>query len=405
MIMKNERNNKTLNILEKPVFKAILTVYIIAVSAFICYQTSKVYYELLWSNERVAVVIFMTVSILLPYFYMLYKKENIIKTVILYHFIIIATALIMILPYEFRPYLLVLLIVSMVTNLETGVITNGAICGFGFFSLASEPEFFFTIIMLLTGILGCLVVTSKRKNLTKYIGLICIIVFNMFLNAIFRIYCKDAYLEYEKASYIFVGAVGCIISCIVYVIIKYLFEKFVLKKATRSVLKAMTKEEFPPLKELKTKAISTYYHCVQVAELSKACAKAIGVNEDIAYVGGLYHEIGKISGREYVKDGVIYAKKHSFPPEIIDIIANHNIKYGVAKNKECAIVLIADTCISAYNYYKAKEGDSIRAKDIYEKAVVQRLMSGYLDKSKLSIDEFRKILKLITTDREMENGN
>lgn len=76
MIMKNERNNKTLNILEKPAFKAILTVYIIAVSAFICYQTSKVYYELLWSNERVAVVIFMTVSILLPYFYMLYKKKT-----------------------------------------------------------------------------------------------------------------------------------------------------------------------------------------------------------------------------------------------------------------------------------------------------------------------------------------
>lgn len=404
MIMKNERNNKTLNILDKPVFKIILTIYIIAVSTFICYQTSKVFYELLWDNERVSVVVFMTISILLPYFYMLFKRENIIKTVIIYHFIIIATAIIMILPYEFRPYLAVVLVVSMVTNLETGIITNAAICGFGFFALASEPEFFFTIIMLLTGTLGCLVASSKSKNTTKYMGLFGIIIFNMFLNGIFKIYCKDAYLEYDKISFIILGATGCIISCISYILIKYLYEKFILKKAAKRVLDGMTKDGYLPLKELKSKAISTYYHSLEVAKLSKKCAKEIGADEDIVYVGGLYHEIGRISGREYVKDGVIYAKKHNFPTQIIDIISNHNIKYGVAKNKECAIVLIADTCISAYNYYKEKDGNNIKPKDIYEKAVIQRLMSGYLDKSGLSIDEIRKILNIII-NREIENGN
>lgn len=405
MTMKNERNRKTENILEIPAVKLVLTLYITAMSAFVSYLTSKVHYELLWENERVAVVIFMTVSILLPYIYMMFKRQDIIKTVVLYHFIIIASAVVMVFPYEYRAYLAVVLVTVMVTDLQTGIITNAAICGFGFFSLASEPEFFFTVIMILTGTLSCLAAAYKKKGITRYFILLGIIIFNMFLNGIFGIYCKDAYPEYDKMSYIFTGAAGCIISCAIYIATEYLYNKLVLKRTTDNELKNMVKEDYKPLKEMKAKAISTYYHCREVADISKKCAEAIGANEKVAYIGGLYHEIGKISGKEYVKEGVIYGKKHGFPKEIIDIISNHNIKYGVAKNKECAIVLITDTCISAYNYYKAKKSEGITEKDVFEKAAEQRLMSGYLDKSGLSIDEFRKILNVIISSREMEHGN
>lgn len=398
--MKNTKNNKITDYFENPIFKIIMTVYIVAVSAFISYLTSKVYYEMLWPNERTAVVIFMTISILIPYFYMLFTKVSGFKTVLLYHFILIFTAVIMLMPYEYRPYIAIVMLTVFFTNLSVGIVTNAGICGFAFFSMASEPEFFFTIIMLLTGTFSCLMASRGSKKIIKYSGALALVVFNMILNGVFRIYCDEVYIEYEKISFIFVGTLGCIIGVLVYLTVELVYERFIEKGTSPYALKQMTQENYKPLKYLKSKSISTYYHSKEVADIAKECAKKIGADEYIAYVGGLYHEIGKVFGSDYVNEGVAFAKKNQFPREIVDIIAGHNIKFGVAKSKECAIILMIDTGINAYNYYSSKKADEFEAKDIFEKAIMSRLVAGYLDKSGITIEEYNKIVKTIIDARE-----
>lgn len=403
--MKNTKNNKITEYFENPIFKMVITVYIVAIAAFISYLTSKVYYEMLWSNERIAVVIFMTVSVLIPYFYMLITGVNGFKTVLLYHFILIFTALIMIMPYEYRPYIAIVMITVYFSNLSVGIVTNAGICGFAFFSMASEPEFFFTVIMLLTGTFSCIIASKGSKKIIKYSGALGLIVFNMFLNGAFRIYCDEVYIEYEKVSFIFLGAIGCIIGAIIYMALELIYESFIEKNASSYALNQMIQEGYRPLKLLKSKSISTYYHSKEVAELSKKCAKSIGADEYIAYVGGLYHEIGKLYGNDYVNEGIAFAKKNKFPREIIDIIAGHNIKFGVAKSKECAIVLMVDTGINAYNYYTSKKSGDFEIKDIFEKSIMSRLIAGHLDKSGITIEEYNKIVKTIIAAREKTNGD
>ena len=92
------------------VVKLAITIYFVVITAIISNYTSKEFYELLWPNERVAIVIFMTVSLLVPYFYMQYiKKQDGFKTLIIYHMVMIFAALVMIMPYEFRPYVAIAL--------------------------------------------------------------------------------------------------------------------------------------------------------------------------------------------------------------------------------------------------------------------------------------------------------
>lgn len=401
MIMKNKKNKKVTDIFDRGYVKCIMTAYIIAISAFISYMTSKVYYELLWPNERTAVVLFMTISVLLPYAYMLFSGISGFKTFLIYHFILIGTALVMIVPFEFRPYILLVMIVSVLTNFSVGIVANAGMCGFGFFSMASEPEFFFTVITLLMGTLSCYATRKFVKSYYKYVACAVLVIFNMVLNGIFRVYCVEVYLEYEELSFIFKGSIGCIVAVLVYLVLDFVYGRFVLKKASLFTLKQMMKEDYKPLKYMKSKSITTYYHCKEVAELAKLCAKAVGADENVSYVGALYHDIGKLFGNEYVKEGIGFARKNNFPRDIIDIIANHNIKYGVVKNKECAIVFMVDTAINAYNYVTTKEGNTdVPAKKVFENAIMNRFVSGHLNSSTLSVEEFYKVMQTIVDSKE-----
>lgn len=384
------------------VVKLAITIYFVVITAIISNYTSKEFYELLWPNERVAIVIFMTVSLLVPYFYMQYiKKQDGFKTLIIYHMVMIFAALVMIMPYEFRPYVAIAIVVAYFTDFSTGVAVNAGICGFGFFSLASEPEFFFAIVMLLMGTCGCFVVEKFRSIITKYIIQVLLLVFCFALHMSFRIYCEEVYPEYETVAFAFKSCIGVVISLVIYNVVDIVYKMFFTCSASKTVLKNMTKDTYKPLKLLKTKGINIYYHSKEVAELSLGAAKALNENKDLAYVGALYHDIGKLVSKDYVNDGVGIAKKHNMPKEVISIIKHHNVKFGTPTNKVEAIVMLADSVVGAINYMKSKDDNNVSVELIIDNAMTKRLMEGALDKSTLTIDEFSRIKESFIATKEM----
>jgi putative nucleotidyltransferase with HDIG domain len=107
----------------------------------------------------------------------------------------------------------------------------------------------------------------------------------------------------------------------------------------------------PLLRKLQMRAPGTYNHSVTVANIAESAAEAIGANSLLAYVGALYHDIGKMNKPEYfvenqgggpnkhdkltpamsllvvvghVKDGVEMARAYSLPLSIQHFIESHH---------------------------------------------------------------------------------
>ncbi len=106
----------------------------------------------------------------------------------------------------------------------------------------------------------------------------------------------------------------------------------------------------PLLRQLQQHAPGTFNHSRQVADIAETAAEAIGGNSLLAYVGGLYHDIGKMNKPEYfvenqsgynrhrelrpsmslliivghVKDGIELAREYDLPRQVMHFIESHH---------------------------------------------------------------------------------
>ena len=199
------------------------------------------------------------------------------------------------------------------------------------------------------------------------------------------------------------------------------------------------------LQKLQELAPGTFNHSRQVADIAETAADAIECDTLLAYVGGLYHDIGKMNKPEYfvenqtgfnrhstlkpsmslliiighVKDGIELAKEYDLPREIIHFIAAHhgttlveyfyhaarkeadevdgepvsdvNFRYPGPrpKTKEVAILMIADAVESASRVMPDPNPGRIEAlvRDISRR----RLLDHQFDDCDLTFSELAKI--------------
>jgi putative nucleotidyltransferase with HDIG domain len=107
----------------------------------------------------------------------------------------------------------------------------------------------------------------------------------------------------------------------------------------------------PLLRELQQRAPGTYNHSLTVASIAEAAAEAVNANTLLAYVGALYHDIGKMNKPEYfvenrsggpnkhdklspamslliivahVKDGLELAREFDLPRSLRHFIESHH---------------------------------------------------------------------------------
>ncbi|MCH2147077.1 MAG: HDIG domain-containing protein [Phycisphaerales bacterium] len=200
----------------------------------------------------------------------------------------------------------------------------------------------------------------------------------------------------------------------------------------------------PLLKQLQQLAPGTFNHSRQVADIAESATEAIGGDSLLAYVGGLYHDIGKMNKPEYfvenqsgynrhrelkpsmslliiighVKDGIELAKEYDLPREIIHFIEAHHgtslveyfyhaamkdaeesgepinevqFRYPGPKprTKEAAILMIADSVESASRVLPDPNPARIEAlvRDLSRK----RLLDHQYDECGLTFSELAKI--------------
>lgn len=128
----------------------------------------------------------------------------------------------------------------------------------------------------------------------------------------------------------------------------------------------------PLLRELQLRAPGTYTHSLNVATIAEAASEAIGADSLLAYVGCLYHDVGKMNKPEYfvenqalgvnkhdklspamslllvvghVKDGVELAREFKLPAKLIHFIEAHHgttlVEYFYHRAKRQALEALA----------------------------------------------------------------
>lgn len=136
-----------------------------------------------------------------------------------------------------------------------------------------------------------------------------------------------------------------------------------------------------------------YWHCLKVADISQRAAQAVGADELLARAGGLYHEAGKIYGKDYIVEGLKLAEEYAFPKKLSAIIRQHNIKYDKPTSVEAVIVMLSDNLLSTIEYIRKQEDNKITPDKVIDNIFQMRMEKGTFDEAGLSVKDF-KLLKM-----------
>jgi cyclic-di-AMP phosphodiesterase PgpH len=217
----------------------------------------------------------------------------------------------------------------------------------------------------------------------------------------------------------------------------------------------------PLLRKLIREAPGTYYHSIAVGNLAESAAEAIGADALLLRVASYYHDIGKTvrpffftdnqSDREnvhndldpqtsaaiiadHVREGVALARAAGLPREIIDFIPSHHgtslIRhfYQLAlqqqdtvlvddfrypgprpRTREQAIMMLADTVEATVRSKSqhgkivsardggARNGDSQTLDELVASIIDERVRSGQLDESPLTLQDLARIRQAFLT--------
>lgn len=121
----------------------------------------------------------------------------------------------------------------------------------------------------------------------------------------------------------------------------------------------------PLLRELQTHAPGTYNHSLNVAAIAEAAADSIGADALLAYVGALYHDVGKTTKPEYfVENQYGGANKHDrLTPAMSLLVVVGHVKdgielarrFGLPRNVQHFIESHHGTTLVEYFYHRAKQ--------------------------------------------------
>lgn len=362
---------------KKVLINTALYVYMVVMTLIVAYFSSKIWRKELWANERFTVVVVSASAFVILLMAMSIKIKDMVSLLIYYHGIVILTVLMMLIPYEFRPMMAVFMIMTLMSGIDTGLISALSVSVAVSFLYGAEQEFLYGTLII--GAFSCFVADAVKDKIKFIISSIVLFFIAFFINGVFQYYYTDVF-DYGFAG---ISLVSIAIALILFINVY----AFVKPKSVEPYIR----ESSEPVRDIKKKSISLYYHSQEVAELAKAGGEKIQCNARLAYAGGLLHDIGKTKdGNDNIKTGLMIANKYGMPREIKAIMVEYDGKHRPPSSKEAALVMLADSVISSIEYLKAS-GKDVSEKRIIDNVFNVRLSTGILDKSGLSVGELSMI--------------
>jgi putative nucleotidyltransferase with HDIG domain len=253
------------------------------------------------------------------------------------------------------------------------------------------------------------------------------------------------------AALIGIAIVNGIASSSLTVLLQYILAQ-ILGMTTALQLMEISRPDHPLLQFILRNAPGTYQHSLQVANLAEQAAEIIGADTLLTRVGAIYHDSGKalnpyffienqLPGNtnphdsldqvtsaqtiiRHVSDGLELARKHRLPHRIQDFIAEHHgtmkTRYQFAKaveaaggdeslvdesqfiypgprpkSRETAILMLADG--SEARVRAERPADENQLRKVIKSVVENRLSSGQLDETNLTLRDLDELIDSFTT--------
>jgi cyclic-di-AMP phosphodiesterase PgpH len=248
-----------------------------------------------------------------------------------------------------------------------------------------------------------------------------------------------------------VAVVNGVASSSLTILLQYFLAQF-LGLTTPLQLMEISRPDHPLLQFILRNAPGTYQHSLQVANLSEQAAEQIGADTLLTRVGALYHDAGKAQNPFYfienqvsnsvnlheeldpatsariiiqhVKDGLELANKYRLPRRVKDFIAEHHgtmitlYQYYQAveaaggdenlvdeelfrypgprpQSRETAILMLADGSEASVRAERPKDEEDLR--NLIKKVIGNRLATGQLDDTELTLNDLDKIAESFTS--------
>ena len=257
------------------------------------------------------------------------------------------------------PIPMFVLIVAMIFNPSYGII-------YSMFIMIITGQYLNWNMIPLVNLLICSIVSLLVLRKVKQVNYFILFIF-IFLSLALTVGITTLYRN-ENFSSFTVNLIYSLITAGVSTVGALLITPALEKKfmfATKQSLLELLDFNTPLLKRLSKEAPGTYYHSLVVGNLAEACAEAINADPLISRVASYYHDIGKLENpdyfiennpestnihdrlkpeesaliiREHVEKGILLAKKHKLPTQIIDILKQHHgdsvIRFFLHKAKE-----------------------------------------------------------------------
>lgn len=361
---------------KKKIINIIISIYLVIMTIIVNKIGSDIFNENLWPNERFVIVTVSSILFIILLFTMYRLKMNFIKMAIFYQIIIIVSYLIMIPSYDMRFIMCIPMLFTLIYGIGTGMLSCVTIITALTFAMGKEQEYLICTIVIC--VLGCLFVTYLGNRTKSIIGFFVFVFASFYINGIFQYY----YTEQFDYGFAFSTMKGIMISTVV-VIGYYLFNNPLS-------IRKFSKDDSDLLMKMKNKNMSLYYHSVEVGELAFEGCKKIECNKKLVLAGGYLHDIGKLQGNNYVKEGLKISGEFKIPRQIKSIIIEHNLKYRRPSTKESVIVMMADSVVMSIELLKSKNKE-VDEKKIIDNVFGIRINSGALYDSGLDIKEINEI--------------
>ncbi len=157
-------------------------------------------------------------------------------------------------------------------------------------------------------------------------------------------------------------------------------------------LEQIIDESFGLVQEMRKFSKADYEHAKKVSKIAEACAKRLHVDQRIAAAAGFYYRVGRLEGEPYVENGIMVAKKHNFPPEVIQILGEYNGEKTLPSTPESALVHIVDHVVTKFDVLDSATLSSSWNQDIVVyQTLNENSARGLYDKSGLSMNLFLQI--------------
>lgn len=289
-------------------------------------------------------------------------------------------------PVSGWPYIAIFLLLTLFSNTLLGICTSFVFLMISLFISGASVDIF-----CLYGISGIACSCFFRKLDDSYKVIIpfflSIMVLTLSLTANIVLFTN----EKLGIELFFIPILNLFVSGLLLLIILKVFSTLVIFKY-RNWYMEMNAPECELLVQLKDLSKEDYYKAVHTAYFCDRIAKKLSLDSEALKTCGYYHNIGIIKENKDLNAMNEIMENYNFPQPVIDILMDYLSKDKKIVKKETAVLLFADSIITAINYILSKDKNiKLDYDQIIETVFRKKMESEILSECNITLLDLRKM--------------